>query len=154
MVTVKLYIKKLMTWFDYVYYRVYVAYAKKDPDPGIYAPTIVTLCQFFNFLIIDTILQYTANISIFKHLEKPILVIILLTALGLNHRRYGRYGQNYPKFHAIWKDEPKDVRHKRGWWVMIYILASVLFPIVYGFIKHNIMEGASFFRHSDPWWML
>jgi hypothetical protein len=144
MVTLKLYIKKLMNWFDYVYYRVYVAYAKKDPDPGIYAPAIVTLCQFLNFFIIDTICEYFTHTYMAAQLGKPILLVLLFALLGLNHRRYGRYGQSYPKFHAIWKDEPKDVRHKRGWWVMIYILASVLFPIVYGFIRHNIMEGKSF----------
>jgi ABC-type amino acid transport system permease subunit len=146
MVTVKLYIKKMMIWFDYVYYRVYVAYQKrKEPDPYMYATSIVALCQCLNFFIIDTIFKYFTNMYITALLGKPILVIIMFIVLGLNYRRYDHNNKrSYRKFHSIWKNEPKDVRHKRGWLVMIYILASVLFPIVYGFIKHNIMEGKSF----------
>jgi ABC-type Fe3+ transport system permease subunit len=145
MVTLKLYIKKLMSWFDYVYYRVYVAYQKKDPDPWMYATSLVTVCPLLNLFIIDTIFEYFTNTYIAASLGKPILYVIAATALVLNYRKYGYNNQrSYQKFHARWKDEPKKLRRKRGIWVLVYILASVLFPMVYGFIKHNIMEGKSF----------
>lgn len=148
MVKLKLYMNKLMTWFDYVYYRVYIAYQKrKDPDPCIYARAIVTLVQCMNFFIPMVILEDIFQLYTLPETKKakPFLIIFMLIILVLNYRRYKI--KNFEKLNKIWSDESKRVRRIRGWLVMIYILLSVLFPVIYGFIKHNIIGGKSFFIH-------
>jgi hypothetical protein len=144
MVKIKIYINILMTWFDYVYYRTYIAYQKrKESAPEIYAAGIVSIAQLCSAFMIDALLQCIMSISIFTNMKKSILFIIALIIMSLNERRYKKI--NFKILHKRWRDEPKKLRRKRGCWVLIYILAMVLFPVIYGLIVHNIIGGKSFF---------
>lgn len=78
--------------------------------------------------------QYAFNI---------VSTIVLLIIWRLNFKRYKSI--TYAKLKMRWKNETPQIRRKRGWLVLLFILSSVLLPVLYGFIKHNILEGKSFF---------
>lgn len=130
-----------MKYFDYIYYRVFSTYQKwREPNPWIYASILVALLQFLNLLVIylitDVLINTTANL-------KPVIVVLIVVLIGLNFQRYNKV-KPYEKMKNLWKDEQKASKKKRGWLIILYIIISVLLPISYGFIKHNLIWGKSF----------
>jgi hypothetical protein len=130
-----------MKYFDYIYYRVYSTYQKwREPDPWIYASILVALMQFLNLLVIYLIVDELINTSINL---KPVIVVLIVALIGLNFQRYKNV-KPYEKIENFWKDEQKESKKKKGWFIVFYIIISVLLPIAYGFIKHNLIGGKSF----------
>jgi hypothetical protein len=130
-----------MKYFDYIYYRVFSTYQKwREPDPWIYASILIALLQFLNllviYLIVDGLINTSANL-------KPVIVVLIVVLIGLNFQRYSKV-KPYEKMKDLWKDEQKEAKKKRGWFIFLYIIISVLLPIAYGFIKHNLIGGKSF----------
>jgi hypothetical protein len=127
-----------MNYFDYIYYRVYSIYQKwREPDPWIYASILVALMQFLNLLVIYLIVDELINTSVNL---KPIIIVLIVALIGLNFQRYKNV-KPYEKIENFWKDEQKESKKKKGWVIVFYIIISVLLPIAYGFIKHNLIGG-------------
>lgn len=130
-----------MKYFDYIYYRVYSTYQKwREPDPWIYASILVALMQFLNLLVIYLIADELINTS--TNL-KPVIVVLIVALIGLNFQRYSKV-KSFEKLKDLWKEEQKEIKKKKGWFIVLYIITSVLLPIAYGLIKHNIIGGKSF----------
>ncbi len=130
-----------MKYFDYIYYRVYSTYQKwREPDPWIYASILVALMQFLNLLVIYLIVDELFNTS--TNL-KPVIVVLIVALIGLNFQRYSKV-KSFEKLKDLWKEEQKEIKKKKGWFIVLYIITSVLLPIAYGLIKHNIIGGKSF----------
>jgi hypothetical protein len=130
-----------MRYFDYIYYRVYETYQKwKEPDPWIYASMLVVILQFLNllllFLVIEELFNLSANL-------KPFIIVLMIALIGLNFQRYHKV-TIFEKLKVIWKDEQKETKINKGWYIVLYIILSLLIPIAYGIIRHNIIEGKSF----------
>ncbi len=130
-----------MKYFDYIYYRVYSTYQKwREPDPWIYASILVALMQFLNlwviYLIVDELINTSTNL-------KPVIVVLIVALIGLNFQRYSKV-KSFEKLKDLWKEEQKEIKKKKGWFIVLYIITSVLLPIAYGLIKHNIIGGKSF----------
>lgn len=130
-----------MKFFDYIYYRLYSTYRKwRDPDPWIYASMLVALMQFLNLLVIYLIVDVLINTS--TNL-KPVIIVLFVVLIGLNFQRYSKV-KPYEKLKGLWKDEQQELKKKKGWFIVLYIILSVLLPIAYGFIMHNLIGGKSF----------
>jgi len=130
-----------MKFFDYIYYRLYSTYRKwRDPDPWIYASMLVALMQFLNLLVIYLIVDVLINTS--TNL-KPVIIVLFVVLIGLNFQRYSKV-KPYEKLKDLWNDEQKELKKKMGWFIVLYIILSVLLPIAYGFIMHNLIGGKSF----------
>lgn len=130
-----------MKYFDYIYYRVYSTYKKwKEPNPWIYASMLVALMQFLNLLVIYLIVDELINTS--TNL-KPVIIVLIVLLIGLNFQRYNKV-KPYEKLKDSWKNEQKELKKKMGWFIVLYIIISVLLPIAYVFIKHNLIGGKSF----------
>ncbi len=130
-----------MKYFDYIYYRVYSTYQRwREPDPWIYASILVALMQFLNLLVIYLIVDELINTS--TNL-KPVIVVLIVALIGLNFQRYSKV-KSFEKLKDLWKEEQKEIKKKKGWFIVLYIITSVLLPIAYGLIKHNIIGGKSF----------
>lgn len=130
-----------MKYFDYFYYRVYSTYQRwREPDPWIYASILVALMQFLNllvmYLIVDELINTSTNL-------KPVIVVLIVALIGLNFQRYSKV-KSFEKLKDLWKEEQKELKEKKGWFIVLYIIVSVLLPIAYGFIKHNLIGGKSF----------
>lgn len=130
-----------MKYFDYIYYRVYSTYQKwREPDPWIYASILVALMQFLNLLVIYLIVDELINTS--TNL-KPVIVVLIVALIGFNFQRYSKV-KSFEKLKDLLKEEQKEIKKKKGWFIVLYITTSVLLPIAYGLIKHNIIWGKSF----------
>lgn len=125
-----------MKYFDYIYYRVYSTYQKwREPDPWIYASILVALMQFLNLLVIYLIVDELINTS--TNL-KPVIVVLIVALIGFNFQRYSKV-KSFEKLKDLLKEEQKEIKKKKGWFIVLYITTSVLLPIAYGLIKHNII---------------
>lgn len=125
-----------MKYFDYIYYRVYSTYQRwREPDPWIYASILVALMQFLNLLVIYLIVDELINTS--TNL-KPVIVVLIVALIGFNFQRYSKV-KSFEKLKDLWKEEQKEIKKKKGWFIVLYITTSVLLPIAYGLIKHNII---------------
>lgn len=101
---------------------------------------LVALMQFLNLLVIYLIADVLINTS--TNL-KPVIIVLFVVLIGLNFQRYSK-GKPYEKLKDLWKDEQKELKKKMGWFIVLYIILSVLLPIAYGFIMHNLIGVKSF----------
>ena len=101
---------------------------------------LVALMQFLNLLVIYLIVDELINTS--TNL-KPVIIVLIVLLIGLNFQRYNKV-KPYEKLKDSWKNEQKELKKKMGWFIVLYIIISVLLPIAYVFIKHNLIGGKSF----------
>ena len=123
-----------MKLFDYIFYRVYRAYKKRDSNPEIYATNVLALMEFFFLLSILAIIRLFFDFPIPNKLYiiPGVLLIIVLT--------WYKYGFNVDvkKLEADWGEEDKEQRRLRGWLIIISLVGFILFPILIGILKHNL----------------
>lgn len=135
----------IMKFFNYSYYRFCDFYKKKkDSSAEMTGAIIVSIIQCFfiidSFILLRIIWEYPIHEKFSKFWFLPIYAIILL----FNWNTYVK-PKKYREYRTIWKDEEKAQRRKNGLYVVLCLVISILIPILYGLIKHNIMDGNSFF---------
>ena len=135
-----------MKALDYLYFRVCEFFKKKgDSSANISAIMIVSLLQFFVFLILliffrllfKNIIPDTFN----KYLFLPIIIVIVI----FNWFKYHK-SQTYKELRRIWKDENMKSRKRKGVIIVMMIIVLFITPILYGFITQNIIGGKSFWE--------
>lgn len=120
--------------FDYIFYRVYKTYQKRDNNPEIYASGILSVIQFFTLLSFLAIIRMVYDFPIpNKYLILPLIVLLI----GINWFRYER-NLNIEELDSRWKEEDPTQTRKKGWLIILYVVVSILFPIMYGILKHNL----------------
>src|SRR5690349_3756822 len=120
--------------FDYVFYRVYSAYKKRDSNPEIYAANTLSLMQFL--VLIDLMFL----LELFFHFDVPskfLFIPLLLVIIGINWYMYEQK-VDLKKFEAKWSGEEINRRKRNGWLILISVILLVLFPIVIGVLRHNL----------------
>lgn len=120
--------------FDYVFYRVYRAYKKRDSNPEIYAANTLSLMQFLVLIDLMFLLQ------LFFHFDVPskfLFIPLLLVIIGINWYVY-EHNVDLKKFEAKWGGEEINQRKRNGWLILISLILLVLFPILIGVLKHNL----------------
>ncbi len=123
-----------MKIFDYLYYRTYFAYMRKnEATPWIYATNLITLMQFLNLLVVFIIVN--KFVSIDNNL-KPFIIILFLLLFVVNYHRYK--GKTYTKLNDLWNNENKKSRQRNGILIVLYILISILLPIIYSIFGRNL----------------
>ncbi|BEH00060.1 hypothetical protein BSYN_23240 [Bacteroides sedimenti] len=130
-----------LKWFDYIYYRIYLAYSKtKDPDPWLYAINIVTVVQVFNFLLPPLCVIRISYSNYFNpNYDKLVkLCLVLLSGVLWIHNYYRYKKKTYEYLFKIWVNENKITKRRNGYFVLLYILISFFAPIIYIFIKKNL----------------
>ncbi len=120
--------------FDYIFYRVYRAYKKRDAAPEIYATNVLSLMQFFAVAAVFIALQLFLD---FPFPSTGFFAVIILSLLGINWYLYG-FRVDVNKFENRWGTEEVDKRKIRGWLVVVSLIALIMFPIVLGILKHNL----------------
>jgi len=120
--------------FNYIFYRVFKAYQKKDSNPEIYASGVLTLMQFL--VLID--LMFT--LQLFYDFEIPskfVFIPILILLIGINWLKYER-NFDFKMLDARWVAEDNTQRRRRGWLIVMSLISLILFPILIGVLKHNL----------------
>src|SRR5690606_4853360 len=122
---------KDMRLFDYIFYRVYKFYQKRDTTTAIYASGVLSVIQFF------LLLSILAIVRLFVDFEIPhrfFVIPIILVILGLNWYKYEKK-LDFKKFEIIWSNEQQLKRVRRGWFIVVVLSIVILFPIVIGILK-------------------
>lgn len=120
--------------FDYIFYRVYKAYQKRDGTPAIYASGVLSVMQFFSLLSILAIIRLFIDFPI---PQKFFILPIILLLIGINWFRYER-DFDFKKLEAKWGEENSSQRKQRGWLIVVSLITLILFPILIGVLKHNL----------------
>lgn len=120
--------------FDYVFYRVYTAYKRRDSNPEIYAANTLSLMQFL--VVIDLMFIFQLVLK-FDVPSKFFFIPLLLVIIGINWYVY-EHKVDVKKFEAQWKEEDINKRKCRGWLIVASLILLVLFPILVGVLKHNL----------------
>ncbi|SEL95571.1 hypothetical protein SAMN05421740_11533 [Parapedobacter koreensis] len=79
------------------------------------------------------------------HFNKFWLVPLIIIVMSYNWFRYER-ANLYPELRKKRKDEDDNQKRKRGKLIVMGIVLVLSIPVLYGLIRHNIMEGKSFFE--------
>ena len=123
--------------FDYIFYRVYRAYKKRDGAPEIYATNVLSLMQFFSVVAVFISFEFFLD---FPFPSTGFFVVLILSLIGINWYLYG-FRVDVSKFESRWGTEEVDKRKRRGWLVVVSLVALIMFPIVLGILRHNLVES-------------
>ena len=120
--------------FDYIFYRVYKFYQKRDGTPAIYASAVLSVMQFFSLLSMLAIVRLWLSFPI---PQKYFIIPVILLLIGIN---WFRYEQNldFKTLEARWGEEDSDKRNRRGWFLVVSLTFVILLPILIGILKHNM----------------
>lgn len=115
--------------FNYLYYRIFSTYKYKWKDniPGVYAVCILSILQFFNILSVLYTVETFSMLDL--NMKKIYYGLFVGIIIALNYYRYN-FLTLFCKLEKKWKNEPKNIRIVRGYFVITYILLSV-FIILY-----------------------
>jgi hypothetical protein len=127
-------IKVMKELFDYVFFRVYMAYRKRDSNPEIYAANTLSLMQFLVVIDLMFLLQLFLDFDV---PSKFFFIPVLLVIIGINWYVY-EHNVDVKKFEVQWGAEDIGQRKRRGWLIMISLILLVVFPILVGVLKHNL----------------
>jgi len=124
----------MINLFDYIFYRVYKFYQKRDGTPAIYASAVLSVMQFF--LLLSTLALIRLFID-FPIPQKYFVIPIILLIIGINWFRYER-DFDFKKLEVKWGEENSSQRKQRGWLIVVSLISLILFPIMIGVLKHNL----------------
>jgi len=117
--------------FDYIFYRVYKAYQKRDDTPAVYASGVLSVMQFFILLSVLAIIRLVVDFPI---PQKYFVIPIIILLIGINWYKYER-DFDFKKLESKWEEENVNQRKWRGWLIVICLIIVVLFPILVGVFK-------------------
>lgn len=109
---------------DYLYYRIYSFYKKRDSTPVVFAITLLSASQTFNLLSLLFLYGIIRKANLPEiGIGKIHFLVVAFGVLGINYLRYGRKNHN-EGFNAKWKSEDAQKRKRNGWWCSLYIALS------------------------------
>jgi hypothetical protein len=117
----------LIRLYDYVLYRLCIVYLDGKEPPISYASGLVALIQFASVFSVETVFRIFFDYNV----EKYIYISVFLIFIALNMYRY-EWNFDFMKLHSKWKNEDKLQRKIRGYLIVIYMTAVILFPIIFG----------------------
>lgn len=128
-----------MKSFDYIFYRVSDYYKKKrDSSAEITGALIVSLLQLFSildiFIFVRVFWEFLIPDNFTKYWALPLIILLAL----MNWNKYVKQ-KKYREYRKKWKDEPVIKRRNNGWKLVMYLLILMLIPVLYGFIRHNLI---------------
>jgi len=114
--------------FDYVFYRTYVFYQKRNDDIDWFRG--VCLVSFLESLIVLEILFLVKSFVHFtlpansKYLIGGTLIVLIL---ALNSMRYGlmRKKNGFSVFHERWGSKDRKTVRRDGWFIVLFIIFVV-----------------------------
>ncbi|MEZ5070705.1 MAG: hypothetical protein R2751_07005 [Bacteroidales bacterium] len=133
-----------MDFFNYTFYRVCDFYKRKR-DSAAEMTGAVIVSVLYSFIIIDAfiLLRVFWEFPIPERFNKFWFLPVYLIIVFFNWLVYVK-PRRYRDFRSIYKEEAWNDRKANGWKIVLAISISILIPIVYGLIRHNIMGGQGF----------
>jgi len=135
-----------MTVFDYIFYRTYMYYRRKrDSGAASAASSVVSLFQCFFVIDIFVIVRVFYEYSIPSNFNK-FWGLALFIPIGIfNWKRYEK-NLDSKQLRKRWNEEDKKEKIVYGRLIVTILIILLLVPVLYGVIRHNIMDGKSFWN--------
>lgn len=122
--------------FDYIYFRTFIWYkGKNDSNPALMAELVITVligCQIFTLLTIGSFWMFD-----FPMIQKWQTLILGIFVYCVIRYRY-RSTVDLKDLEVKWENESDPVRNRRGWGIILLITFSIFFPILIGYLRHNL----------------
>jgi hypothetical protein len=119
---------------DYLFYRFCKFYIGDRQIIISYSSGLVSAVQFFTLLSIFALITLFVD---FKLTDKWLFAPPFLVIIILNWYRY-EYKIDPGEFESKWNDEEKGKRKLKGYLIVAYTIFVVLFPMVIGYLRHNL----------------
>ena len=119
----------MITLFDYVFYRWFRLYAKKDDDPKMSASVIVSAYQLLT--IINLVLLGSVIMG-YEYPGEGYLYFLIVFFYAINYFRYER-NFDVSELDERWGDEPESKKQLRLILLISYLVVTFITPWVYGF---------------------
>lgn len=133
-----------MKSFDYIFYRVCDFYKKKkDSTAEFTSSLIISLLQFFTIVDAFVFVRIIWEYPIPENFTKFWTLLLLIPLQALSWNKYIRI-RKYRIYRKMWKDENIQKKRIKGILIVIYLIFSILIPILYGLIRHNLMDRKSY----------
>lgn len=120
---------------------------KKDSTAQMTSAIVVSLIQLFLiidlFVIIRIIYEYPIPENFNKFWTLP-LVILFFILNWLKYVKNKNRLETKKLLRTKWKNEELAIKKKRGFLLVTLIVIVISLPIIYGIVRHNIMDGKSF----------
>ena len=120
---------------------------KKDSTAQMTSAIVVSLIQLFLiidlFVIIRIIYEYPIPEKFNKFWVLPLIILFFI----LNWLKYVKNKDRLETKKLLrtkWKNEELAIKKKRGFLLVTLIVIVISIPIIYGIVRHNIMDGKSF----------
>gem|GEM_PF-1949106 len=134
-----------MNLFDYLFYRVTAFYKRRGNSSAVsFASSAVTVLQCFLIIDLLVLIRCLYEYSIPNNFNKFWALPFILILGATNWYRYER-SPRYQELRKTWKDEDLSQKRKRGRLIVLFIIAMLIIPVLYGLIRHNMIGGKSFF---------
>ena len=119
---------KLLTFFDYVFYRAYLFFERRnwEEDPWQNAANTVVLSQAGVLLVALVVLDSIWSIKPEKRLT-VLPIVIAGTLILWNYSRYRKPSikkDNYAVFRNRWDGEDARTRRIRGWLIVLLLVGT------------------------------
>lgn len=125
-----------MKYLDYLFLRIFRWYEKREKFIPLFASH-----SFLTVVISVTIMDFSYLIEDIGYYKFPTIskidyFIILLIIFGFVFLRYNKKRLEVIKQNYI--HEPLNLKKKRGWIIVGYLLIIILYPIISAYIEHNL----------------
>lgn len=122
------FLSKMIKLFDYIFYRIAFLFRQISVVGDLNSLTIISIVETLNIVTItnvmfNTLTEENANINIY------LLFLIALFLVILNSIRYLRF-KKYRDLDNLWKEEEKGNKFKRGIFILVYIVLSILLYVL------------------------
>jgi hypothetical protein len=133
----------MMTWFDYIFYRLYIVYNKKESTPLVSAVTAILILQICIAFFIIMITDFSTNYIIRSYLQQfnklNLKVGIVITCLLLDILNYFYYKKRLKILLRKYNHHPWNKKFKV--WMLYFVGAGLLIlPFLYRAALMAIIE--------------
>lgn len=125
-----------MKVFDYIYYRTYCWYRVKN-DPNHHLMGILIVSLLISMLLFSLFTMLTLFFFPMPNIIKWQSLVVLTIIFILVKYRYNNL-VNFGNLNNKWGNESKKDKYKRGWSFILLLVFSIAFPILIGYLKHNV----------------
>lgn len=126
-----------MKLFDYMYYRTYSWYEKRDQHPWIYAEGVVSVVQFFFLLNFYILLKELTGWNLSNIVNgKVVAGVLIILIIVINNIRYKKK-IDIKKLKKDYHNEEISNKKRLGFFLVVLIAILILAPMLLGILRHN-----------------
>lgn len=122
------FIFKMIKTFDYIFYRISFFFRQISVVGDLNSITIISIVETWNLVSITKILFIILNREM-DNINLHLTFFVVLFLIALNSIRYYKF-KRYQDLDKLWKRKKKIRKIKRGVFILIYLLFSLIIYVI------------------------